>query len=484
MRNGRPPRAVGGPSALRAFLICGFRAGACRGRLHFLNFPPLGVIVTGSGKFFALLAVAVLAAPAPMAAAQEESEGRRILDVVRDRITRELERVDRVETAQPQADGEPRIIDFELTSASAAAAALTTQYRQSHGVAFGKGATVQFCTNDYDEFNVRLCPYPRAASGQHAAMHDVETGGPAMQIGFDDPVSSVSMRINPTGGRLDEEFIARIIGFDANGNRAGVSELRFNWFQDAFTWPTGVAIEAGEGEGFSRIDISLRRVANNNLPVRFLIDDLTFTPALLDAPPPVAAAIAAQDGPPQIGRAVVVQSPEVGPAQSTLQIYPAAVRKRLAIDWNAVDAALADQASLGLAAAEPAGAGQKYVDIAELPVLLPQAADAGTLQVFGNADTVNAVWRANGRDYSVYGSRLVTVIEKAQGASGVQSAITFSGTDDDLTASFSLYGASYALAQFCNGGADADPACYDRDALGRVAEGLVVVVGEAGRTRP
>ncbi len=441
----------------------------------------------GSGKVIAFLAAAALAAPtaATTALAQGENDGRRILDAVRDRIARDLERVEGVERRTPETDANPRVIDFEIAAGAASAvASLTTQYRETHGVAFGKGASIQFCTDDYDEFSVRLCPYPRAASGQYAALHDIETGGPAMQLNFDIPVSLVSMRINPTGGQLDEEFIARITGFDANGNRASVSELRFNWHQDAFTWPTGVSIEADEGAGFSRIDIALRRIASNNLPVRFLIDDLSFTPARLGAAPPVAAAIAAQDGPPRAGRAVIVQSPDVGPAQSTLQIYPAAVRKRLAIDWDAVDAALADQAALGIAAATPAGAGQKYVDIAELPVLAPQSADAGTLQVFGNADTVNAVWRANGRDYSVYGSRLVTVIEKAPGASGVQLAITFSGTDDELTASFSLYGASYALTQYCNGGADADPGCYDRDALGKIAEDLVVVVGEAGRTRP
>lgn len=441
------------------------------------------------GRIIGIFAAVALSTPASFSiAAAQDNDGRRILDAVRDRFARELQRSDQVETTTPENEDTQTFIDFEIASpagaASGAATPLTTQYRQSHGVSFGKGASIQFCTNDYDEFNVRLCPYPRAASGQRVAMHDIETGGPAMQINFDELVSSVSMRINPTGGQMDEEFIARIIGFDANGNRAGVSELRFNWYQDAFSWPTGVSLDAEDGAGFSRIDVSLRRVASNNLPVRFLIDDLAFERAAVDTAPPVAAALAAQDGPPRVGRAVIVQSPNVGPAQSTLQLYPAAVRKRLAIDWNAVDAALAEQAALDLDAATPTGAGGKYVDIAELPVLLPQAADAGTLQVFGNADTINAVWSANGRDYSVYGSRLVTVIEKAQGASGVQSAITFSGTDDELTASFSLFGASYALTQYCKGGADADPVCYNHDALGKIAEGLVVVVGETGRTRP
>lgn len=436
-----------------------------------------------------MIAAAALVAPASFSiAAAQENDGRRIIDAVRDRIARELQRADGVDTTVPENDDAQTFIDFESVSptgaASGAALPLTTQYRQSHGVSFGRGASIQLCTNDYDEFNVRLCPYPRAASGQRAALHDIESGGPAMQVRFDDPASSVSMRINPTGGRLDEEFIARIIGFDANGARAGVAELRFNWYQDAFSWPTGISINADEGDGFSRIDISLRRVASNNAPVRFLIDDLTFERAAIVVAPPVAAALAAQDGPPRVGRAAIVQSPTVGSAQSTLQIYPAAVRKRLAIDWNGVDAALADQAVLGLTAPAPAGPGQQYVDDAELPLLIPQSADAGSLQVFGNADTVSAVWRADGRNYGVYGSRIVTVIEKAQGASGVRSAITFSGADDEMTASFSLYGASYSLSQYCNGGAGADPGCYDRDALGAVAEGLVVVVGDAGRARP
>jgi|GEM_PF-1879976 len=443
----------------------------------------------GLGKKFAILAAGATAATAVAGiAAAQENDGRRILDAVRDRIVRELERTDRVDPNEPEQAGAQRIIDFENAPAGTVATtrvspSLTTQYRDSHGVSFGKGASVQLCTDNYDELNVRLCPYPRAASGQRVALHDVEAGGPAMQIGFDDPVSSVSVRINPTGGRTDEEFIARMIGYDAAGNRAGVGTIRFNWYQDAFTWPTSLAIRAPEGQGFSRIDIDLRPVANNNA-VRFLIDDLTFTPAQVVATPPVAAALGALDGPPRVGRAIVVQSPQIGEAQSTLQIYPAAVRKRLAIDWDAVDAALADQSLLGLVNAAIAGPGQKYLDLAALPVLLPQNADAGSLQVFGNSDTVNAVWRANGRDYAVYGSRLVSVIEKAQGASGVQAAVTFSGTDDDLTASFSLFGASYAVSQFCNGGADADPACNDRDALGAVAADLVVAVGETGRTRP
>ncbi len=438
----------------------------------------------GLGKTLALIVAGAFAVSAAITvAAAQESEGRRILDAVRDRLARQLERVD---PDEPDRAGEAQTIDFEYAGTAAAsgiAAPLTTQYRQSHGVSFGKGATIQYCTDNYDEFNVRLCPYARAASGQRAAMHDVETGGPAMQVFFDDPVSAVSIRINPTGGQTDEEFIARIIGYDANGNRAGVNVVRFNWYQDAFTWPTGVSLEVKDGEGFSRLDIDLRRAANNSA-VRFLIDNLSFAYARVVAAPPVAAALGLLDGPPKVGRAIVVQSPRVGPAQSSLRVYPAAVRKRLEIDWDAVDLALSDQSLLGLVASVAKGAGQKYVDVAALPVLLPTDADAGALQVFSNADTVNAVWRANGRDYSVYGSRLVSVIEKAQGASGVQSAITFSGTEDELTASFSLFGASYAVTQYCNGGASADPACYDRDALGKVAESLVVVVGETGRTRP
>lgn len=429
---------------------------------------------------FAIFAAEVTAQETPVQPEPRRIDPGRVLDVLRDRL--EQARADDPEK-DAQADG---LIDFETIRSDSArrAVPLTTQYRESHGVTFGRGVSVHLCTDDYDEFARSACPYPRAASGQRAALYDIETGGNRfMTIDFVNGVSTVSAKINPTGGNLDEEFIAQMNGFDANGTRIATNSLRFRWFQDAFAWPTEISM-TGKGV-MARVTIELRRVASNNQNVRFLIDDLRFAIAEEEVAPPVAAGLAALDGPPRVGRGQIVQSPRVGPAQSELQIYPAATRKRLAVDWDRVEAALADQQTLGLTAAKPIRDGQKYIDQAELPVLLPQAADPGTLMVFGNKDTINAVWRIGGRGYSAYGSRLVTVLQKPGGAPGVREAITFSGSEDELTGAFKLYGVSWTITQYCQeGGESADPACYDRDRLGEVAGDLVVAVGEAGRARP
>ncbi len=457
------------------------------GALHSL-FPDWGMVVMGKRLIIGMI-LAVAVAATPLLAQDNNDRGRQILEALRDRIVEEIEGVEAAEeTTQP---GEATLIDFEAIRSRDGRTPVTldNQYEQSHGVRFGKGVSVHRCSGAYDEFSTSLCPYPRGASGERAAMFDVQTGGAAMNIDFREPVDSISVRINPSGGSERSQFLAQAVGLDANGARIAADSISLAYNQNNLNWPYSLTLE-GDGP-IARVQIavttqaaSLATARTQSQPVRFFIDDLAFSRRVEPRTPPVAAALAAQDGPPRVGRAVVVQSPRVGPAQSSLRLYPAAVRKRLAIDWDAVDAALTDQDALGLSAVAPNGAGQGFVDRAELPLLLPRAGTASGLQIFGNVDTVNAVWRDDGRDYSVYGSRLATVIRKADGASGVQSAITFSGTEDELTASFSLFGASYTLTQHCIGGASSDPACYDRAALGEIAESLVVVVGDAGRARP
>ncbi len=441
-------------------------------------------------RFFIGMILAVVAIAAPTLA--QNNDLQRIPDEAFQRFENVIRQIDDVEIDDDQSKGDVQIIDFEAvrTQDGRAPVTLTNQYERSHGVRFGRGVSVHRCSGAYDEFSTSLCPYPRAASGDRAAMFDVETGGSAMTIDFVEPANAVAVRINPTGGGQGVQFDAQAIGLDSQGETVATAREAVAFGEENLDWPYVLTLR-GE-RPIVRVQIamvtqgaSLAVTSINNRPVRFFIDDLAILLASESpAVSPIAAALAAQDGPPPVGRAEIIQSPRVGPAQSTLRLYPAAVRKRLEIDWDAVDAALADQDALGLRAAEPVGAGQKHVDLAELPLLLPQAADAGSLQVFGSADVINAVWRSGGRDYSVYGSRVATVIRKAEGASGVQSAITFSGSEDELTASFSLFGASYVLSQHCNGGATRDPGCFDLDALGEVAERLVVVVGEAGRARP
>lgn len=441
--------------------------------------------MTARLRFLAVAIAAALALGPSHAQERPRDEGG-LFDAIRDRIEREVREglgLARPEKSAP-AGG---LIDFEPIKGQdvSAGAPLTTQYKDSHGVVFGRGASVQRCSDAYDEFARSACPYPRAASGERAALHDVGAGGAAMSVTFARPASAIGVAINPTGGRPDEAFIAEIIGYDAAGNRVGRAIQRFAWRQDAFSWPTEIALQTKAPANFVRAEITLRRVLMNNQPVRFLIDDLVFETAPENGAPPVGARLDEQSAPPRAGRGTIVQSPRIGPAQDELQKYPAATRKRLSVDWAAAEADLARQDGLGLKPASPLRDGGNYVDLAELPVLLPASSDPETLMVFGNADTVNAVYRVGGRGYSAYGSRLVTVVNPAEGAPGVRSALTYSGTSDEMTASFSLYGVSYSISQHClDGGESADPGCYDRSRLREGLDNLVVVLGDAGRARP
>lgn len=379
------------------------------------------------------------------------------------------------------------VIDFEAVQGpiSGSGITLTNQYESDFGVTFGAGASVQSCRRS--EITVTaafasLCPYPSAASGNRAALHEVRAGGSAMVMNFSRPVDAVSMRINPTGGNNGETFIVQLNGFDASGQRVGAATIRFGWNDNAFTWPTNAALKTGNG-GFARVTVEMRRVAQGNQAVRFLFDDLTlvYAPDVEDTP--VLAALNQTRRPPRIEGAEVVQSSKTGDVQSALRLYPAATRIRTPIDWDAVDVTLGQQKDRGLTAAPHNNA--SVVDRAELPVLLPLQADTGSLDIVGNGDSYHADFSSDGRAYSLYGTRVLTVINPAPGASAPAQNVQIIETDYSLVASFSLYGASYTLERYChNDSADEDPACHDRDALGDVAKKLVVVVGAAGERRP
>ncbi len=302
-----------------------------------------------------------------------------------------------------------------------------------------------------------------------------------MVLTFSRPVEALSMRINPTGGRLDEVFVAELNGFDENNEMLVNETLRFNWFQDAFSWPTSVGFETDSAQ-VTRVTVMLRRVAQNNQPVRFLIDDLNLTYSPERQAPPVAATLAEETAPPRV-EAEIVQSTEVGGAQNELRLYPAATRKRTVIDWDAVDADLAEQDVQNLSSAPRRG--EQFINVAELPVLLPSDVDAGSLIVVGNRDSYSAHFTVSGRAHSLYGSRLVTVMDPADGATADATNLTLMRSDEALTGSFVLYGASYSLTRYClNEDVSTDAVCHNGDALGAVAANLVVVVGDAGRGRP
>jgi hypothetical protein len=314
-----------------------------------------------------------------------------------------------------------------------------------------------------------------------AAAHDVNTGGAEMVLNFSRPVQAVSMRINPTGGQFDEAFTATLNGFDDNGERIASQSLRFFWRQDAFTWPTSAALEASQGS-FARVTLELRREAQNNQPVRFLIDDLRLVYGSAGLPP-VLAALSEQRTPPSVAGAEVIQSPNTQSVQDQLRLYPAATRIRTQIDWDAVQETLDAQDELGLAAA-PHNTGD-MVDIAALPVLLPSQVDPNSLSVASNRDSYHADFELGGRGYSIYGTRVLTVITPAEGATPPDQNVKAIETEYSLEASFSLYGASYTLTRYCrNDNAAEDPDCYDKAALGDAASNLVVVVGAVGRGRP
>lgn len=385
--------------------------------------------------------------------------------------------------ALPQPEITPGLIDFENVQGSQVGAGvrLNDQYANSHGVIFGRGASVHYCARLTDDVMASLCPYPQAASGQRAAAHEVRSGGAAMVMTLTRPIEAVTMRINPTGGTLDEVFIARVTGFDASGEQIVQQDTRFNWYQDAFSWPTSAGFKT-DGAEITRVTVELQRVSVGNRPVRFLIDDLMLGYAPERETPPVAAALAEERAPPR-SSGEIIQSPSVGSAQEELRLYPAATRKRAAIDWDAVEAALTEQNAQGLVAAPHQG--RRFVNAAELPVLLPSAVDAGSLIVVGNKDSYSAHFTVAGRAHSLYGSRLLTVMTPARGATRDQTNLTLMRSDEALIGSFSLYGASYSITRHCiDEDVATDPACHDADALGDVAETMVVVVGDAGRRRP
>ncbi|MEM9014964.1 MAG: hypothetical protein AAGB02_07635 [Pseudomonadota bacterium] len=362
--------------------------------------------------------------------------------------------------------------------------AIGALYREDYGVTFGRGASVVICqppnftTSAAGTYSP--CAYESAASGRNAALYDLR-GGQQLRLDFDRPVSSISARINPTGGRLDEVFEYRITGFDANGARIAQNRQEFFWRQDAATWPTRASLSADGGE-IVRATIELRRRLAASQSVRFLIDDLTldFVP---DGPSPVVADLNEETRPPRIGDPVVVQSPDDADLRDELRLYPPATRIRVGIDWLRANAALEEQNLRGIAPA--ALADSRAIDRVELPVLLPSRADGASLSVVGQRDSYHADFTRDGRDYAIYGTRVLTRIGRAPGAPAITQNLQIERMGYGMGASFSLYGASYTITRYCrNDSANEDPGCHDADDFGVMAEELALAIGAAGRRNP
>lgn len=373
-------------------------------------------------------------------------------------------------------------IDFENVEGRQVGAGveLRDQYLESHGLSFGRGASVHYCARIYDDVNASYCPYPMAASGRRAAAHDVRSGGPAMVMNFTRPVDSIAMRINPTGGTLDEVFTAEVTGYDEAGNEVVQSATRFNWHQDAFTWPTSTGFKTDGGQ-IARVTVSLRRLAQNNQPVRFLIDDLSLSFAAEGEATPVADAIAQGEESDGAGRVVDVPYPVDTPAQRG-DFAPPPRQVRLPIDWAAAEALVTQQDALGLTASAIDANDQADFDRAILPVILPGAADGDVdLVVQEGGDSYSAVYDKDGYEYGVYGTRLYTVLDDAPHG-GLDAPIVYDGSDYSVSAIFSLFdGASYELTRYCE---PDDEACFDHDALGPEIAELMVALGDGAEARP
>jgi len=378
-----------------------------------------------------------------------------------------------------------RTIDFENVQGRQVGVGieLRDQFEKTHGLSFARGASVHFCARVTDDVNASLCPYPRAASGQRAAAHDVRTGGSAMVMNFSRPIEAISMRINPTGGKLDEVFVAELVGSDARGNKIVDETIRFNWFQDAFTWPTSVGFET-DGAQISRVTVMLRRVSQNNQPVRFLIDDLSLLYSPEQNLSPVMAELEAQQNPVNVRDPEIIETQRGDVANDTPPYFPVATRIRTRIDWEAAEAAVIAQNARGLIPATLFD--EADFDRMALPALLPIRSDRPVVLIAQPVgDSYDALYTIDGRRYELSGTRLATLIGAANDAPGVTSNLMISGYEEAIEASFSIYGAIYTLSRYCHSPVeDEDPQCHDEGALRAALDEVVVAIGAAGKVRP
>ncbi len=373
-----------------------------------------------------------------------------------------------------------RTIDFENLDGR-----LTKQYAEEYGVSFGRGVSVHICSgSSFTAAAVvdQTCPYQQAANGsQRAAYFDARSNS-FMEIDFARPVSYADIKINPTGGAPDSEFTVEVKGFDSNGNEIGANRRTFNWLQDAFTWPNRVDLETDKGR-VSRMTVRLLNARGE--PTRFLFDDLSFVyaPDLSDTP--VLEALAERRGPPPLPGEMRETMTEIrADAATKLRRYKVARQMRSPIDWDAVDATLGKQNDRNM---RPGAARMvnRARDRAKMPMLLPANADDGTLSVVGGEDSYHADFKMGGRAYSIYGTRVLTMMEPAKGAPKPEFNVIEQETEYALVVSFSLFGASFTVTRYClNDSAEEDPTCYDRDAMGGMMRDIVVDVGEAGMQRP
>ena len=396
--------------------------------------------------------------------------------------------VDRLEVVRPNDDppsDDDLVIRFDAFYGDPipGGEALTDQYQDSHGVTFGRGATIETCrrpsTNATAYIPPSPCSYDRAASGRNTGYYSLQ-GGQSLRVNFARAITGLSVKINPTGASLDEPFQMRMTGFDASGKEVASSETDFFWRQDAFSWPTTASL-AADGGRMTSVTMELRRPRRANQSVRFLFDDLalTFAPDVT----PVIEDLLGVEAPPRIPNAEIVRSPNDPELVRELRLYPPATRIRVPIDWAAANLAVQEQAARSITAA--ALSDRSAIDAAELPVLLPTRADATSLSVVGQGDSYHADFERDGRGYSIYGTRVLTRIRPMTGAPPLVQNLRFIELEYGLGASFSLYGPAYMVTRYClDDSPEEDAACMDKDELSEVIGEIAVVIGAAGEGSP
>jgi hypothetical protein len=379
------------------------------------------------------------------------------------------------EAAPTAPTGGAALIDFELSDVSRfPGAILGERYRSNFGVSFGSGAHVVRCGST-SEAEVRAanqfppCAHPNAASGLHAGYFDGTRD--ALVITLDRPARSVSLRINLPFVFRGQSYEVSMFGDAGQGESAASRLTASGDAASGASWPTTAEISVEQG-GMTRVMVM---VAYDG-PGQFLFDDLTISygggapPVMADIARPGAATLQAE-GPPQADPA----------ASRVLRVYDAPLRVRARIDWAAAEAAVAEQARRGIA---PVGlADRSGLDRALLPVLLPTAADPASADVSSTGDTFYASYARAGREYSVYGSRILARMAGSEPASAANFEVM--ELDYGLGASFAVYGAAYRIVRYCTRAEiEQEGRCHDPSAIAAEARDLAVAIGAAGGGRP
>ena len=406
---------------------------------------------------------------------------------------------------------ETRVIDFETIPGEqtsrddnplagvlrrAAPVNVKDQFRESHGVVFNDGVFVFLCQNRI--VRVTACPLPRAASGLRAAAFDPRSSR-QLEMRFDAPVFGVSVKMTSGAAAAQQtaavdvgsEYTVLLSAFDEKGGL--ISESYQDFYArgpDGPHWEDEFFIGARSN---SRIP-SVARVTirvwlsgdENETPRAHLFDDVKiYAPAASDEPP-VYADLNRVPFEPKLEDFTPARFRRVSPANENYDYYAQAPRYRAPIDWDRAFAAVARQNNLGIET--PVERDTSVVDRLQLPFLLSTSADPATVRVFGRDDSFDASYRVGDAEYSIEGTRVLTEYRPQEPTyeRGVEEPnLKFEVHSYGLSATFSVYGAAYAVHRYCKG----DSPRFDRDCLDRTQmrdhlKTLAVAVGARGRARP